>query len=39
MKDGNPSITKENTSRHKPKKEQKQTINKKQAMTLCKEDS
>jgi hypothetical protein len=29
----------ENTSRHNPKKEQKQTINKDQIKTLCKEDS
>ncbi len=29
----------ENTSRHNPKKKQKQTINKNQVKTLCKEDS
>jgi hypothetical protein len=43
IKDGNPSIKKykanKNTSRHKPKKKQKQTINENQVKTLCKEDS
>ncbi len=29
----------ENTSRHNPKKKQKQTINKNQVNSLCKEDS
>jgi hypothetical protein len=29
----------ENTSRHNPKKKQKQTINKNQVKTLCNEDS
>jgi hypothetical protein len=29
----------ENTSKHNPKKKQKQTINKNQINTLCKEDS
>jgi len=29
----------ENTSTHNPKKKQKQTINKNQVKTLCKEDS
>ncbi len=29
----------ENTSRHNPKKKQKQTINKNHIKTLCKEDS
>jgi hypothetical protein len=31
--------TKENTSGHNPKKNQKQTINKNSIKTLCKEDS
>jgi hypothetical protein len=31
--------TNENTSRHNPKKKQKQTINKNQVKTQCKEDS
>ncbi len=29
----------ENTNRHNPKKKQKQTVNKNQVKTLCKEDS
>ncbi len=31
--------TNENTSKHNPKKKQKQTINTNQVKTLCKEDS
>jgi hypothetical protein len=39
IKDGNPYKGNENTSRHNPKKKKKQTINKNQVKTQCKEDS